>query len=42
MLLALLVRHVYRLCGVVVRVSGYRMEMHCVSCEVRTELIYVT
>jgi hypothetical protein len=29
------------LCGLVVRVPGYRMEMYCVSCEVRTEFIYV-
>jgi hypothetical protein len=26
---------------VVVRVPGYRTEMHCVSCEVQTEFIYV-
>jgi hypothetical protein len=25
----------------VVRVPGYRTEMYCVSCEVRTEFIYV-
>jgi hypothetical protein len=31
-----------RFCGLVVRVSGYRTEMYCVSCEVRTEFIYVT
>jgi hypothetical protein len=30
-----------RLCGLVVRVPGYRAEMYCVSCEVRTEFIYV-
>jgi hypothetical protein len=30
-----------RLCGLVVRVLGYKMEMYCVSCEVRTEFIYV-
>jgi hypothetical protein len=30
-----------RLCGLVVRVPGYRSEMYCVSCEVRTEFIYV-
>jgi hypothetical protein len=29
------------LCGLVVRVPGYRTEMYCVSCEVRTEFIYV-
>jgi hypothetical protein len=29
------------LCGLEVRVPGYRMEMYCVSCEVRTEFIYV-
>jgi hypothetical protein len=31
----------YHLCSVVVRVLGYRMEMYCVSCEVRTQFIYV-
>jgi hypothetical protein len=25
----------------VVRVPGYRTEMYCVSCEVRTEFIYI-
>jgi hypothetical protein len=30
-----------RLCGLVVRVLGYTTEMYCVSCEVRTEFIYV-
>jgi hypothetical protein len=30
-----------RLCRLVVRVPGYRTEMYCVSCEVRTEFIYV-
>jgi hypothetical protein len=30
-----------RLCGRVVRVPGYTTEMYCVSCEVRTEFIYV-
>jgi hypothetical protein len=30
-----------RLCGLVVRVPGYTSEMYCVSCEVRTEFIYV-
>jgi hypothetical protein len=30
-----------RLCGLVVRVHGYIKEMYCVSCEVRTEFIYV-
>jgi hypothetical protein len=30
-----------RLCGLVVRVSGYTTEMYCVSCEVQTEFIYV-
>jgi hypothetical protein len=29
------------LCGLVVRVPGYTTEMYCVSCEVRTEFIYV-
>jgi hypothetical protein len=27
--------------GLVVRVLGYTTEMYCVSCEVRTEFIYV-
>jgi hypothetical protein len=27
--------------GLVVRVPGYRTEIYCVSCEVRTEFIYV-
>jgi hypothetical protein len=30
-----------RLCGLMVRVPGYRTEMYCVSCAVRTEFIYV-
>jgi hypothetical protein len=30
-----------RFCGLVVRVRGCRTEMYCVSCEVRTEFIYV-
>jgi NAD-dependent SIR2 family protein deacetylase len=30
-----------RLCGLVVRVHGYTTEMYCVSCEVRTEFMYV-
>jgi hypothetical protein len=30
-----------RLCGLVVGVPGYRKEMYCVCCEVRTEFIYV-
>jgi hypothetical protein len=29
------------LCGLVVRVPGYRTEMCCASCKVRTEFIYV-
>jgi hypothetical protein len=29
-------------CGLVVRVPGCRTEMYCVSCEVRTEFMYVT
>jgi hypothetical protein len=28
-----------RLCGLEVRVPGYRLEKYCVSCEVRTEFI---
>jgi hypothetical protein len=34
-------KKVDRLCGLVVRVPGYTTEMYCVSCEVRTEFIYV-
>jgi hypothetical protein len=30
-----------RLCGLVVRVPGFTSEVYCVSCEVRTEFIYV-
>jgi hypothetical protein len=30
-----------RLCGLVVRAPGYRTEMYCASCEVRTEFIHV-
>jgi hypothetical protein len=30
-----------RFCGLVVRVPAYRTEMYCVSCEIRTELMYV-
>jgi hypothetical protein len=30
-----------RLCDLVVGVPGYRTEMYCVSCEVRTEFINV-
>jgi hypothetical protein len=30
-----------RLCGLVVRVSGYRTQMYCVSYEVRNEFTYV-
>jgi hypothetical protein len=33
-------KKVDRLCGLVVRVPGYRTEMNCASCEVRTEFIY--
>jgi hypothetical protein len=29
------------LCGLVVRVPGFRTEMYRVSCEVRTEFMYV-
>jgi hypothetical protein len=31
--------HNYRFCGLVVRIPGYRTEMYCASCEVRTEFI---
>jgi pyruvate-formate lyase len=34
-------KEVDRLCGLVVRVPGYRTVMYYVSCEVRTEFIYV-
>jgi hypothetical protein len=30
-----------RLCGLLLRVPGYRTEMYCVSCEVRTDFTYV-
>jgi hypothetical protein len=32
-------KKVDRLCGLVVRIPGYRTEMYCVSCEVRTEFM---
>jgi hypothetical protein len=32
-------KKVDRLCGLVVRVPGYTMEMYCASCKVRTEFI---
>jgi hypothetical protein len=34
-------KKVDRLCGLVVRVTGYKTYMYCASCEVRTEFIYV-
>jgi hypothetical protein len=34
-------KRVDRLCGLVVRVPGYRTEMCCAPCEVGTEFIYV-
>jgi hypothetical protein len=34
-------KKVDRLCSLVVRIPGYRSEMYCVSCEVRTEFLYV-
>jgi hypothetical protein len=34
-------KKVDRLSDLVVRVRGYTTEMYCVSCEVRTEFIYV-
>jgi hypothetical protein len=34
-------KKVDHLCGLVVTVPGYRTEMYCSSCEVRTEFIYV-
>jgi hypothetical protein len=30
-----------RLCGLVVKVPGYKTEMYCVSCEVQTKFIHV-
>jgi hypothetical protein len=33
--------YVFCICRLVVRVPGYTAEMYCVSCEVRTEFIYV-
>jgi hypothetical protein len=33
--------NLYLFCGLVVRVPGYRTEMYCASCEVRTGFIYV-
>jgi hypothetical protein len=30
-----------RLCGLGVRVPGYRTEMYCDSCKVRTEFMYI-
>jgi hypothetical protein len=36
-----MLKKVDRLCGLVVRVPGYRTEMYCVFCEVLTEFIYV-
>jgi hypothetical protein len=30
------------LCGLMLRVSGYRTEMYCASCKVRSEFIFVT
>jgi hypothetical protein len=40
-LMYVMYKTVDRLCDLVVRVPGCRTEMHCVSCEVRTEFIYV-
>jgi ribosomal protein S26 len=34
-------KKVDRHCGLVVRIPDYRTEMYCVSCEVKTEFIYV-
>jgi hypothetical protein len=34
-------RYKHRFCGLVVWVPGYTTEMYWVSCEVRTEFIYV-
>jgi hypothetical protein len=34
-------KKVDHLCGLLVRVPGYRMEMYCVSCGVPTEVIYL-
>jgi hypothetical protein len=41
-MLAYMTKYTYdRLSGLAVRVPGYTTEMYCVSCEVRTEFIYV-
>jgi hypothetical protein len=32
-------KKVDRLCGLVIRVPGYKTEMYCATCEVRTEFI---
>jgi hypothetical protein len=40
-IIKLIRKKIGRLCGLVVRVPGYRAEMYCVSCEVQTEFIYV-
>jgi hypothetical protein len=39
--LYMLCTKVDRLCGLAVRVPGYTTEMCCVSCEVRTEFMFV-
>jgi hypothetical protein len=36
-----MIRSMDHLCGLVVRAPGYATEMYYVSCEVRTEFIYV-
>jgi hypothetical protein len=40
-IIIIIIINIDRLCGLVVRVPGYTMEMYCASCEVRTEFIYV-
>jgi hypothetical protein len=40
-LMNVMLKKVDRLCGLVARVLGYRTEMYCVSCEVRTYECYV-
>jgi hypothetical protein len=39
--LYVMLKKVDRLCDLVVSVPGYRTKIYCVSCEVRTEFMYV-
>jgi hypothetical protein len=40
-IIAVINRYTLRTSDLVLRVPGYTTEMYCVSCEVRTEFIYV-